>query len=155
MADQVEAVLDASRVLVAVSSQSLAAIDEDISLTQFRVLVILAGHGPMDLNALAERMGVHPSNATRACDRLVSLDLLDRSHDPADRRRLLLAPSAAGQRLLHTVSEHRRTTITNVLANMPPGRRRHLHQVMRDFAAAGGEVPTSEWLHVNGVQDPW
>jgi len=145
MAEQVEVVLDASRVLVAVSSQSLAALDEVISLTQFRVLVILASRGPMDLNALAQQMGVHPSNATRACDKLVALDLLHRSEDPADRRRLLLTPSVSGQRMLHSVSEHRRAAIHEVLTRMPVRQRHHLRQVMRDFAAAGGETPSREW----------
>lgn len=145
MAEQIDAVLDASRVLVAASSQSLAAVHDGISLTQFRVLVILAGREPMDLNALAGQMGVHPSNATRACDRLVAFDLLDRSEDPADRRRLLLTPSASGRRMLRAVSEHRRTAIHDVLVRMPASQRRHLRQVMRDFAAAGGQLSSGDW----------
>lgn len=145
MAEQIEAVVDAARVLVAVSSQSVATVDDVISLTQFRVLVIVAGRGPMDLNTLAEQMGVHPSNATRACDKLVSLNLLDRSEDPADRRRLLICPTASGLRMLRSVSEHRRAAIHEVLVTMPARQRRHLRQVMRDFAAAGGDTPSTEW----------
>ncbi|MGI8882094.1 MAG: MarR family winged helix-turn-helix transcriptional regulator [Jatrophihabitans sp.] len=148
MSEQIEAVLDASRVLVAVSSQSLSAVDEGVTLTQFRVLVILASRGPLDLNALADHMGVHPSNATRACDKLVALQLVERNEDPADRRRLLLAPSAAGTRLLRSVSAQRRKAIRGVVAKMRPQSRRHLGQVMRDFATAGGELPTDQWAGV-------
>ncbi|MGH8862679.1 MAG: MarR family winged helix-turn-helix transcriptional regulator [Jatrophihabitantaceae bacterium] len=145
MNGQVEAVLAASRVLVAVSSESLSAVDDVLGLVQFRVLVILASRGPMDLNALAKRMGVHPSNATRACDKLVGLGFVERGEDPSDRRRLLLAPSAAGVDLLESVSEHRRDAIRQVVAKMTPQSRRHLEQVMTDFAAAGDELPTDQW----------
>jgi DNA-binding MarR family transcriptional regulator len=142
---QVEAVLDASRVLVAVSAQSLGALDDVISLSQFRVQVILASRGPLDLNTLAERMGVHASNATRTCDKLVALDLHDRSADPANRRRLFLSPSKAGIAPLESVSGQRRRLISELLLKMPERQRRQLRQVMRDFAAAGGERPISEW----------
>src|SRR3954464_10210292 len=85
---QVDAVLAASRVLVGVTAQSVAALDDTVTISQLRALVILASHPPMHLNALAEAMRVHPSNATRTCDRLVELGLLNRRENPGDRRHL-------------------------------------------------------------------
>ena len=69
---EVDAVLAASRVLVGVAAQSLADLEDTVSVPQLRALMILATRGPLHLTALAEDMGVHPSNATRACDRLVA-----------------------------------------------------------------------------------
>ena len=95
--------LAASRVLVGVAARSLAAVEDTVTLTQFRALVIIASRGPLHLAALAEDMGVHPSNATRACDRLVAAGLLDRRDNPADRRHLLLTLTPAGRELVDGV----------------------------------------------------
>ena len=42
----VDAVLGASRVLVAVAARSLADAGEDVTLTQYRSLIVLASRGP-------------------------------------------------------------------------------------------------------------
>jgi DNA-binding MarR family transcriptional regulator len=139
--DDVEAVMAAARVLVAVSAQSVAAVDDVVSLPQLRVLVMVASRGPLNLSAVARGLGVHPSNATRACERLVVAGLLDRRDDPADRRNLVLELTAAGHGLVRRVMDHRRAAIGDVLDRMPVAERRALVPVLRSFAAAGGEVP--------------
>ena len=96
-ADDVEATMLAARALVAISAQSVAAVDDVLTAPQLRVLVMFASRGPLKLGAVARGLGVHSSNATRACERLVSSGLLDRSDDPADRRnplRLISGPGA-------------------------------------------------------------
>ena len=101
--NEVDAVLAASRVLVGVAARSLAPVEDTVTLTQFRALVIIASRGPLHLAALADAMGVHPSNATRTCDRLVATGLADRRDNPADRRHLLLTLTAAGRDLVDGV----------------------------------------------------
>lgn len=139
--DDVEAVMAATRVLVAVSAQSVAAIDDIVTLPQLRVLVMVSSRGGMNLGAVAAGLGVHPSNATRAVERLVVAGLLDRRDDPADRRNLVLELSAAGRALVERVMDERRTAIAAILGRMPAGRRRSLVPVLRSLAAAAGEVP--------------
>ena len=107
--------LAASRVLVGVAARSLAAVEDTVTLTQVRALVIIASRGPLHLAALAEDMGVHPSNATRACDRLVAAGLLDRRDNPADRRHLLLTLTDAGRELVDGVMDRRRAAIGQIL----------------------------------------
>src|SRR6476659_1575411 len=80
--NEVEAVLAASRVLIGVAARSLAPVEDTVALTQFRALVIIASRGPLHLAALADAMQVHPSNATRTCERLVERGLLDRRDNP-------------------------------------------------------------------------
>jgi hypothetical protein len=41
------------------------------TLPQLRVLVVIASRGPQNLAGVAQGLGVHSSNATRACDKLV------------------------------------------------------------------------------------
>jgi len=137
--NEVEAVLAASRVLVGVAARSLAPVEDTVTLTQFRALVIIASRGPLHLAALADAMQIHPSNATRTCDRLVATGLADRRDNPADRRHLLLTLTVAGRELVDGVMHRRRAAIGQILRGMPPGDRVHLAAVLTRFAAAGGE----------------
>jgi DNA-binding MarR family transcriptional regulator len=141
--DEVEAVMAAMRLLVGISAGSVAEVEDLVTLPQLRVLVMVASGGPMNLGAVARGLGVHPSNATRACDRLVDAGLLDRRDDPADRRNLVLELTPDGQALVGRVMDRRRRAIAAVLDQMAPRPRRALVPVLRSFAAAGGEVPDS------------
>ena len=67
----VDAVLGASRALVAVAARSLATVADDVTLAQYRVLIELAARGPQRLADLASALAVERSTATRMCDRLV------------------------------------------------------------------------------------
>ncbi len=129
----------ASRVLVGLSSAALAEVDDAVTLPQFRVLAVLARHGSCRLSGLADVLGVHPSSATRICDRLVAGGLLERAEDPADRRSVVLTLSPAGRRLVDAVMHRRRTAVERVLHRMPPDQRRALVAPLRALAAAGGE----------------
>jgi len=51
----VDAVLSASRVLVAVAARSLSGVAEDVTLTQYRSLVVLASRGPRVLQRWPRR----------------------------------------------------------------------------------------------------
>ena len=55
----VDAVLTASRTLVAVATQSLGAAAEDITIAQYRALVVLASRGPQRMADLAGGAGCH------------------------------------------------------------------------------------------------
>jgi hypothetical protein len=57
----VEAVVLATRLLVAISAQSVAAVDDVVTLPQLRVLVMVSSRGPLNLGAVAAGLGVHPS----------------------------------------------------------------------------------------------
>ncbi len=86
----VDSVLSASRVLVAVAARSLADFAEEVTLTQYRTLVVLASRGPQNVAGLAEAVGVTPATATRMCDRLVKKKLIARRSERGDRRQVRL-----------------------------------------------------------------
>jgi len=132
---EVAAVMAASRVIVALTARSLTG--APVTLPQLRVLAFLAERGPATLGEVAAVLRVHPSNATRTCDRLVEAGLVDRSDSPADRRRLSLGLTVAGRALVDGVMAERRAAIARVLAALPAGRRREVAAAMADFAAAG------------------
>lgn len=143
---QVDAVMLAAQALVGVTAQSVAEVEDVVTLPQLRVLVLVSGRGSLNLNALAEAMGIHPSNATRACDRLVAAGLLERRESAADRRNLELELTRAGYELVESIVRRRRTAIAAVLGRMPDSRRRGLVTATRAFAMAAGEASTgSAW----------
>jgi DNA-binding MarR family transcriptional regulator len=138
-AEATEAVLAASRVLVGLAAQSIAAVEESMGVNQFRVMVIIASRGPMHSAGLAAAMGVHPSNATRTCDRLVTLKLLERRENPADRRHLRLTLTKKGRRLVDSVMDRRRILIGRILQQLAPAAHLQLADLLTQFTVAAGE----------------
>lgn len=130
----------ASRLLVAVSVQSMQDLDPALTPIQVRTLVILAGRDSMRPTELAEELGVHASNATRACDKLVAAELVVRRENPENRRSLNLSLTPAGRKLISSISRRRARTIGRILAQLPPDRQRVVASAMAEFAAAGGEA---------------
>ena len=81
-----DALLDASRALVAVAARSLADIGDQLTLPEVRALVVLRRVGPQPVTLLAEHVGVHQSTATRIAARLRRRDLVATDKDREDRR---------------------------------------------------------------------
>ena len=139
----VTALLTASRTLVGVSARSVAAVEETVTLTQFRTLVVLAGRGGTTLVQLAARLGVNSSTAQRQVDRLLALDLVNRTENPADRREVLIDLTREGSRIVGSVTRRRRAAIAAIVNRMPVVQREGLVTALEAFAEAAGE-PSAE-----------
>ncbi|MEU9025543.1 MarR family transcriptional regulator [Actinomadura sp. NPDC048394] len=143
-ADEVtSALLTASRLLVAISARSLAAVEDAVTLPQFRLLVVLSTQGPAKLVTLAGLLGVNPSTALRMVDRLAAAGLVDRQASPASGREVRIQLTAAGRGIVDDVTARRRADIAGVVARMPPAQRRALVAALRAFNDAGGEPPVT------------
>ena len=134
-----DAVLRASRLLVGLSARSIAAVDESITLPQFRMLVVLSTRGPMKLSALAEHLDVKSSTATRMIDRLVVAGLVEREVNPMSRREVVIDLTGIGASVVTRVTQLRRREIAGIVANMPAPHRRWLVDALDAFSEAGGE----------------
>ncbi len=141
----VDAVLSASRVLVAIAARSLADTGEEVTLTQYRSLVVLASRGPQSMAALAEAVGVAAPTASRLCERLVKKGLVRRRTDRNDRRQVRIGLTEAGRHLVDTVSARRRQEITDLLASIPPKTQRSVASALAQLAKSAGEVPEQDW----------
>lgn len=141
----VDAVLGASRVLVAIAARSLADAGEDVTLTQYRALVVLASRGPQGVAELAEAVAVTPPTASRLCDRLVKKGLVRRRTDRHDRRQVQIALTHSGRGLVDAVTERRRGEIADLLAAIPPETQHAVGVALRRLAEAAGEVPEQDW----------
>lgn len=141
----VDAVVGASRALVAIAARSLGAAGEEVTLPQYRALVVLASRGPQRVVDLAGVLDVNASTATRMCDRLARKGLIDRERLDVDRRTVLVTISAAGRELVGDVTRRRRRDVQTVVRRVPAQERAHLVTALRTFAAAAGEVPEQDW----------
>jgi DNA-binding MarR family transcriptional regulator len=141
----IDALLTASRVWVAVAARSVAGVEEDVTLAQYRTLVVLAARGPRTSGALAAMLGVNSSTATRMCDRLVRKGLVRRRTSRQDRREVRLALTEAGRALVDEVTRRRREELAPIVAAVPPDERQALIRALGLLNAAAGEVPDQDW----------
>ncbi|MFF8034705.1 MULTISPECIES: MarR family winged helix-turn-helix transcriptional regulator [unclassified Streptomyces] len=133
------AVLTASRLLVAVSARSLAAVEDRVTLPQFRMLVVLSTRGATKLVVLAGLLRVAPSTAMRMVDRLIAAGLADRRTNPANRRETLLRLTDEGRRTVEDVTARRRAEIAAIVERLAPRQRAALVEALSAFNEAGGE----------------
>src|SRR6478609_12104867 len=114
----VDAILRASRALVAITSRSLSAVNEDVTLPQFRSLVVLATAGPQTVSALADRLTVQASTMTRMCNRLVTRGLVVRAPSAVDRREVVIALTTKGTTVVENVMTARRRELDEIVRRM-------------------------------------
>ncbi|MEU9640207.1 MarR family winged helix-turn-helix transcriptional regulator [Streptomyces tendae] len=137
-------VLTASRLLVAVSARSLSAVEDRVTLPQFRMLVVLSARGATKLVALADLLHVAPSTAMRMVDRLIAAGLADRQVNPDNRRETLLRLTPEGCRTVEEVTARRRTEIAVIVERLSPEERRVLIDALAAFNEAGAEPPAPD-----------
>jgi DNA-binding MarR family transcriptional regulator len=141
----IDGLLSAGRMLVAHTARSLAQLDANVTLPQYRALVVLATAGPQRVVDLAAELDVQPSTATRMCDRLVRKQLVSRHERPDDRRAAWVVLTPTGRNLIAEIMRRRRGEIAALLASVtipdPQGFAAGLHALV----VAGGELPEAQW----------
>jgi DNA-binding MarR family transcriptional regulator len=87
----------------------------ELTLAQLRVLFRLRNRGPMPSSQLAGGLGVTLPTVTSVIDRLVGKNLVDRTDDASDRRRVIVGVSAAGRETVERVQQGRRARLARAL----------------------------------------
>jgi DNA-binding MarR family transcriptional regulator len=134
--------------LVSLTARSLAELDVNVTLPQYRALVILAGSGPRRIVDLAADLNVQPSTATRMCDRLARKGLVEREAQAGDRRVVCVVLRDAGRELVGTMMERRRAYLADLVASVElrdPSVVAALIDAMQALASAAGEMPEADW----------
>lgn len=142
----VDALLVASRALVAIAARSLAEAG-DVTLPQYRMLVVLATRGPQRPADLADALAVNRSTASRMCDRLLTKRLIRRTRLSSDRRVLRISLTTDGARLVAKVMRKRRTDLATAIRGLTAEQRGAVVVGLSTFAEALGEprVPEDHW----------
>lgn len=144
--DAAEAFLAAGRTLMGISIASVAAARIEVTMVQFRVLVLLADEGARTVGEIGNELGVNASNATRHCDRLQKLGLLTRRRSTTDGRVVRVALTKSGRRLVDEVAERRRTEVLRVLERMPVREQVAAIHALGAFNEAAHEHGGGEWV---------
>jgi DNA-binding MarR family transcriptional regulator len=141
----VDAVLTASRTLIAVATSSLGGAAEDTTIAQYRALVVLSSRGPQRMTDLAGALDVTPSTAGRMCDRLLRKGMIRRHRARADRRAVQVSITPAGRQVVDQATARRRALIAGILRRLPASRQLSVAAALQEFALAAGEIPDSQW----------
>lgn len=142
--DLVDGLAALSRALVGITARSLAILDVEVALSQYRTLVVLASCGPLRTVDLAAALHVHPSTATRTCDRLIRRDLVARQHGSSDRRVALLTLTGAGKTLVGDVMRHRTQEIRRLVQTVGT-EPRTTAELINSLVIAAGEPTEAQW----------
>jgi DNA-binding MarR family transcriptional regulator len=105
--------------------------DQGLSLSQIRLLLILAHIAPATIGQIADHLRIGQSAASLLVDRLVQAHLAERTDDPADRRRAIVRLTEAGEASLgrQRAGQQRLHAILNGLDDA------HLTMVIETFTA--------------------
>jgi DNA-binding MarR family transcriptional regulator len=132
----VEALVRAARAINGITTRTLAAVNEDVTLAQFRTLVVLAEMGPKSVTALAELLDVHASTMTRMCTRLVARRLVVREPSRVDRREVVITLSDDGRSLVDRAMEERREAFAVSVRSLSEEEQRAVVTALDTFARA-------------------
>jgi DNA-binding MarR family transcriptional regulator len=117
-ADELVAFEAAARDLVGLALRSVENLE--VSLSQFRLLLVLHEQGPLSSTQCAQALGVVGSSVTRMVDRLHASGHLVRGTDPGNRSVVMLELTDAGRRVVRQVTTRRRRELRRMLNRLDP-----------------------------------
>jgi DNA-binding MarR family transcriptional regulator len=141
----VDGLMALSRAVVAITARSLSEVGADVSLSQYRTLIVLASRGPQRVADLAAELGVLPSTVTRLCDRLVGRELVTRQPSHTDRRVVWIALSEAGKELVAQAMTKRREMLAALVVGQSFHAPRGFARDAERLAVGAGELPERQW----------
>jgi len=89
-----------------------------LSLVHLNVLTTLELDGPLSMGKLAESLDVSVASATGIVDRMEQRGLVERRHNTADRRVVIVHPAAGGAKVFQDIDEHRRAALGRLLTRL-------------------------------------
>ena len=101
-----------------------------LRLWHMAVLASLDDFGPHAQRDLCLRLGLDPSDLAKAVDQFAGLGHVERTPDPDDRRRVRVAITAAGRRLLKDLQRDARRIDDEVFAALSAAERKTLHSLL-------------------------
>ena len=132
----IDALVQASFLTMAVLSRIGA--DNDLSLTQLRVLGILRDRRPR-MTALADYLGLEKSTLSGLIDRAEKRGLVERAPSATDRRAVDVFLSKAGTELSGRLYGRLRAELAPLLSGVAPGDQARLRELLEQLI--GGREP--------------
>lgn len=139
----VAALLAVTPVLVGVATRAVEGLEDGVSLAQFRLLLVLADHGPAPSSVVARRLGTAPSTVTRAADQLEPAGHLTRRREEANRTVVTLELTATGRELVARVLDRRHAELAALVSRLPRDVTARLADDLDALHAAAGDTGTA------------
>lgn len=138
--EDAQAFVVASRALVGIATRAILAAPIDITLSQQRLMVVLATRGPLSLSQISAELGIDLSNASRLVDRLQRHGLARRDRNGEDGRVVEVSITEGGMKVIAAVDDIRREEVKRVLDRMTPDEIEGAVRALKAFAARAGET---------------
>jgi DNA-binding MarR family transcriptional regulator len=90
----------------------------ELSLIHLNVLTLLDVNGPMPMSRLAEALDVSVASATGIVGRMEERGFVERRHDVADRRVVLVTATDAAADVFRDIDQHRRDGLRRLLGRL-------------------------------------
>jgi DNA-binding MarR family transcriptional regulator len=116
-----------------------------LTVLQLRALLFLQRRPGSSSSSLAEQLGISPPGCSALVERLVRAGHVERTTDPAERRRLQLHLTPAGEAIVTRARRRARAWLRGELAGLPDHELRELRQALvvlgqlRGSPSAGGQ----------------
>ncbi len=129
----------ATRMLAGVALRSLDALDDAVTLPQFRLLAVLADLGTVPTGQAARALGLDPSTVTRLADKMVAAEHIVRGGDPRHRGVVTLALTGSGRELVDTAAAWRHRELARIMSRLAPTDRGKVAAALALLVDAAGE----------------
>jgi DNA-binding MarR family transcriptional regulator len=117
---------------------------KELSLVQFRTLVLVNKNPAASLSAIADHLGSSLPTASRLVQGLVEQGLLARQGCPEDRRQLALAITDSGRAVLHTAWAGTQRRLAEQLKVLSPDQRQAVIDAMGLLKSVFGSLGLTE-----------
>ncbi len=91
---------------------------KELTFAQLRILMAIE-HGRDQVGKLSRGTGIAQPAISRTVDNLIHMGYIERAPHPADRRQILLRPTAKGREATHRVREKAAATYTAAIEALP------------------------------------
>jgi DNA-binding MarR family transcriptional regulator len=135
--DLADVLLDTSKILVAIAVRSLAEVDENLTMRQFRALATLSSGAACGPSSLSCALGVRASTVTRLCSQLTRKGLICKLVSEVDGRRVILRLTPRGEALIDEVWERRKLAIAGHISGINSPERGALLLALSRFNSGG------------------
>ncbi len=114
----------------------------DLSVPQFISLGFLSRHEGSSLSDLTRHLGLSLPTMSKMIDSLLARDLVQRKPDGRDRRRVVLAVTSRGQRLLNNARRSTQNYLASVLSGIPAEQQATVLQALQILGPLFGPAKT-------------
>jgi len=106
-----------------------------LSVPEWRVMAVLGRFGPLSANGVAEKTQMDKVRVSRAVARLMAAGRVSRRTDRLDRRRSILALTAAGEAIHREIVPHAERVEARLLAGLDEAERGALDRLLAKLEA--------------------